>query len=714
MAYMGGDKTFPNLIKNEKKTKIQMEERNMLVTKKEVRQTSKKLLSVLLAVIMMMSSMSVCFGSFVMTASAEEPDYISQLADKLKDSAYAETLGLLGKSSKGGSNLSRTTSVTFTNYRNYKQAAELLRLVDNAMKQTEDWKTAETFSGVGGSAGTDNESACGGRNTNDLYNSLIKGLEKKSVTIDNNIKTFLGSIYHADGATLHTSPSKNSSKSTWTNTVTYTTSDYKGYLAQIGKASAVESAAEMSVKYSISMKGDVYYQSGCDEMYHHQLWPSSLPVSAPATNSTNTDMKSQVNAHISKLNTYINMEYADMLEMSASALDATVTELNTAISNHVTYVGSQSTYDSLYADYAAGIANFRSSVESAKAFADFMPTVDAWNDFVDANPNYGVFQYPNFGVKGSEGHTKLLADYATFKAYRDYLLTGGSIYTYLVDYNYIDETYYTNFYDNVVAYDLQDSKDAADALYVQYSVAVADTEGEGNVEMTLEEKTIVYNQFCGFINNIANYSTQVVNAVYTDGYQYLIDMREYFKCEINPAVLYFAENAYKSFTDMSTTAIWNEINVAKGHQADLDTLYNEVKANAGQDKADQLLSALKADAAAMIENLYKTLADRFTLEVNNAWDVYVALKKPSTLKVDTFLQLSAVIVAIEPSILTDLQAAGKAGYITQTTIDRYNELMKAGGSYEIWNAYASTFGFPDSSFCTSISCQSSSRQQTTP
>lgn len=43
--------------------------KNMLVTKREVRQTSKKLLSVLLAVIMIMTSMSVCFGTFT-TASA--------------------------------------------------------------------------------------------------------------------------------------------------------------------------------------------------------------------------------------------------------------------------------------------------------------------------------------------------------------------------------------------------------------------------------------------------------------------------------------------------------------------------------------------------------------------------------------------------------------------------------------------------------------------
>lgn len=654
---------------------------------------TKKLLSVLLSIIMIMTSMSVCFGTFVTTASAEDTDYISKLADKLKDSAYADTLALLGKSTKSGSNYTRTTTVSFSNYRNYKQAAELLRLLDNAMKQTDAWKKAVSFSdGSDGKSKTDQEAACNGSNTVDLYNDIIKGLEKKSVTVDSNITTFIGSVYHADGAVLHSSAKTSKSNNNWTNTVTYSTSDYKGYLAQIGKASAVEASAEMSVKYVVTMKKDLSYKSGCDTYYHHQLWPADTGISAPATNSTNTEMKSKVNAHISELESFINITYAEMLAMNETALDNKVAELDTAISNAVTYCGAQSTYDALYADYAAGIANFRTSIQSAKDFANFMPTVDAWNDFVEANPNYGVFRYPNFGVKGSEGHTKLLADYATFKAYRDYLLTGGSIYDYLVDYNYIDEAYYTNFYDNVVAYDLQDSKDAADALYAQYSAV---NPGMEETEMPYEEKVIAYNSFKGFIDNLNNYSAQVVAAVYTDGWQYLIDMREYFKCEINPAVLYFAENAYKTFTELSTTALWDEINVAKGHQADLTALYNEVKANIGQDKADSLLSGLRADATTMIENLYKTLADRFTLEVNNAWDIYVVLGKPTALKVDTFLQLSAVMVMIETDILSKLQAAGKAGYITQTTIDRYNELMKAGGIYEIWNAYASTFGFPD-------------------
>ena len=666
----------------------------MLVTKNEVKRTSKKLLSVLLAVVMLMSTMSVCFGTFVPTAFAADEDAIDTLADKLKDSAYSETLGLLGKSSKTGSGLSQKTEVTFTNYRNFKQAAELLRLVHNAMKATDAWVKVYNFShGLDTNEKKDQPAACNGADAKDLYDELISKLELKGVENNSNLQNFIGSIYHTTGATRHDSSSNKTSKlSNWSNTVTYSTSDYKGYLAQIGKASAVESSVEMAVKYSMIMQGDLNYADGCDTKYHHAFWPAGNDIAAPSTSTSNTEMKSKVNEHVPKLNTYINMSYASMLEMSASALDATVTELNTAISNAVTYCGSQSTYDALYADYAADIANFRSSVQSAKDFANFMPTVDAWNAFVAANPNYGVFNYGAFGEKGSETQVKLLADFATFKAYRDYLLTGGSIYEYLVDYNYIDETYYTNFYDNVVVYDLQDSKDVADALYAQYSDV---NSGMDKNEYSYDESLVAYNAFAGFINNIGNYSAQVVAAVYTSGYQYLIDMREYFFCEINPAVLYFAENAYKTFTDMSTTAIWNEINVAKGHQADLEALYERVVANAGTDKANQLLATLRTDAATMIENLYKTLADRFTTEVNNAYDLYVEMGKPTTLKVDTFLQLSAVIVAIEPSILTDLQAAGKAGYIAQVTIDRYNELMKVGGIYEIWNAYASTFGFPD-------------------
>ena len=60
----------------------------MLVTKREVKQTSKKLLSVLLAVIMIMTSMSVCFGSVAFAAaSGVDAGKWNALADALNNDA---------------------------------------------------------------------------------------------------------------------------------------------------------------------------------------------------------------------------------------------------------------------------------------------------------------------------------------------------------------------------------------------------------------------------------------------------------------------------------------------------------------------------------------------------------------------------------------------------------------------------------------------------
>lgn len=692
----------------------------MLVTKKEVKQTSKKLLSLLLAVMMIVTSMSVCFGTFTATAA---DDAIGTLADLLKNSSYSNTISLLANSSDSGSGVTRKLNITFSSYINYKQAAEILRAVDSAMKASAAWTQTLKYA-------NDQQSACEGRTTQDVYNEFIKELAKKGVGTDEgtDVQKALRRILTWDGAKLHSQAVKSSSQSNWTNTITFSTSDYKGYLAQVGKAANVVTPVELGVKYTITMPGNLYYgvAGSCGsttKYYHHMFWPKDVAVNAPATNSTNTEMKSKVDAHVKELNGFINMTYAEMLNMSSTALDAKVTELNTAISNAVSYCGSQATYDALYADYAAGIANFRSSVTSAKDFANYMPTVDAWNAFKAANPDYFTFCYDAFGPKGSATQVKLVEDFATFKGYRDHLLQGGSIYTYLVDNHYINEEDYVNFYDNVEAYDLQDSKDAADALYSQYSAV---NPGMEETELSLDEKTIAYNQFCGFVNNIGNYSAQVVAAVYTQGYQYLIDMREYFKCEINEAVIYFAENAYKSFVTVNTTDIIKEIDTAKSNELKLTALYNEVVANAGTDKANQLLSTLKTAAAAMIEGMYKLLAERFTAQVNEADKVYTELGKPTKLDMVTYLKLSTPILALEDgwdknyhpenydknddgSLKTDndyhrgdnniigiqdvLDAAGKGSLISDATRTTWNNFINA--IYETWLKYGITYGFAD-------------------
>ena len=89
--------------------------------------TTKKALSVLLDVIMIMSSMSVCFGTFSFTASAADDSKIEAFATALKNSSsvlenlYNKSTGFSVSATSSGNAknnnaLTKTTTVTLDNY----------------------------------------------------------------------------------------------------------------------------------------------------------------------------------------------------------------------------------------------------------------------------------------------------------------------------------------------------------------------------------------------------------------------------------------------------------------------------------------------------------------------------------------------------------------------------------------------------------------------
>ena len=111
--------------------------------------TTKKALSVLLAVIMIMSSMSVCFGTFSFTASAADDTKIEAFANALKNSSgvlenlYNKSTGFSVSASSSGSagktnELKKTTTVTLTNYSDYAVLKNLVDLFHKAIMATEE------------------------------------------------------------------------------------------------------------------------------------------------------------------------------------------------------------------------------------------------------------------------------------------------------------------------------------------------------------------------------------------------------------------------------------------------------------------------------------------------------------------------------------------------------------------------------------------------
>ena len=122
----------------------------MLVTKKEVKQTSKKALSLLLALVMLMTSMSVCFGTFTM-ASAEELTAAQQLADAFKvESMERLTVNRTSSSTSGNNYTLRIDGKdTIAKYADYAAVKDVMTKLDAAVKSLAEYKEKATHNSSG-------------------------------------------------------------------------------------------------------------------------------------------------------------------------------------------------------------------------------------------------------------------------------------------------------------------------------------------------------------------------------------------------------------------------------------------------------------------------------------------------------------------------------------------------------------------------------------
>ena len=702
--------------------------------------TTKKALSVLLAVIMIMSSMSVCFGTFSFTASAADDSKIEAFATALKNSSsvlenlYNKSTGFSVNATSSGSAkntnaLTKTTTVTLTNYSDYAVLKNLVARFHEAIMATEE--IANTGSG---DAAT--RTCTSGKH---IYIEFEKKLPKYGCTMTDPVVYFLKLVLDDAKARQHddyeqqkkgwfSNPSSSSTPASLTNTLTIKTTDdaYKGYLASIGAYTNVENPIDLGVKYVFTM-GRGYYaaKDGLTTYWRFHNYVSSTPAAPVYNQNKNTEAKSEVDAHATVINNFTSVSFDDLLaKVNNGTIDQFLSDFNSAVSTMETYVGGTSTYNKLFASTLNAVATQKASIQSAKSMQEYLPIVNNYKAFIAANPSYGVFTWGNgggannwgaFGEKGSATHAKMEADYLTFKSYYDALVAGGTILDYFVNNGDIDMNYLYNFTDNYKVYELNDSRNAADNFYNTYKDTYKD--------YTTEEQSSLYSEISGYINAIGTYRSnarggelQVINAIYNEGYVYLLNLQEDLKCEINEYVLYFAENAYKSFVDLSTQDLYKKIEEVKEKKNGLEAFYNTLTYS----RRDQLLGQLRTDASNMLEGLYKTLADRFTAQVNAADAVYEGMERPEALNMVTFLNLSPVIIALEdgwdknyhPENYDDnndnnynrgdnnnfgiqdyLDWEGKGSLVTSETRNKWSKFIS--DIYEKWVLYRTTYGFAD-------------------
>lgn len=649
---------------------------------------TKKLLSVLLAVMMIVSSISVCFGTLAANASKNtyDADPIEYLAEALKSDTiqWIADQCYLGNGGKSGtesvnhdSNLSYTTNVELPTYEMYVEARDILIYLDMAIKGTTEFGKAKA-------GNTDYETracTCSGFIETELLSALGN--------VSNAGKEFIEYLLYDHYATQHSKANSTESKShdSHTTTLNIYTTDIKGYLKEVGEYTNVDASVELGYTHRIYLT-EGYYQKGLFKTkYRHNYLKYDDNKAAPSeiAGKANTSIKNTVNSYVTSVNNIINeYDFDTLAGLGLSGIEGVVNQLHTLRTNIKSAVNSDSlnNYDTLFPGIDAKIAAFEVEAEKAKAIAQYADTVAEITAYQTNNPDYGVFNWGNFD------EATIKADYADFMGKYGSIINDATLYAYFTKQGSISDTYVKNFRDNVVAYDLEDLKnDKVVPLYDKYALSFP---MEGGEEIPFNEKQAAYSELTGYINNIKGYSNQVQNAIFPESLNAYLDLQEKLECQVSDCVVYFAENVNKDYTNVLTADVIAEIAAAKEQLAALNKLKNSV------DYADNLslLDSAFANADEFIAYLYKLLGERFTAQVAAADDVYNSINRPnSNLTIEQYSKLNALVKAIEPDIVTYLDGEGKGALVTQVTRDKYaalqNELMPAFNAFEADRGFTS-------------------------
>ena len=668
----------------------------MLVTKREVKQASKKLLSLLLAVLMVATSMSVCFGTFTITASAAWEDYqqdpITYLAKALESDTIKEVVGRsenkLGNTttgSKSDKNRTYVTTLALTSYAEYIKVRDAVIYLHKAIVGSDTFKAITLTSDDG-----DN---CQAVTFTLLQAELLDSLKtKKGSELSANAKEFISYLLADDFAQKHSDKSTSKVSDTVTNTLKLTVNDYKGYLETVTGDYTEVSADETEFTYSLKMVGKVdgsnltfKVQTGTNSCtgaaeytnyYHHYIWngtESDTEDYPPSVSKTSSTAKTTVEKYATDVNKFIETNtfdaMASMTLAEIAALKDDIDELTKDIKEYIAGAGEldkqEKMYSQFYPGYADKIDAWKTTAADAESIATYSETVDAMAEYQTTKADYGVFNW------GAFDEATIKADYADFTTRFASVLNNTTVYNYFVQQGQISDTYVKNFRDNTIAYNLEDTKELADALYDKYALVNPDLDGE---EISLGEKQVAYGTLTGYINSYNGYSAQVKNAIFPTGIDYLIHLQENLECQVASCIIYFAENVNKDYTDVKTDAIIEEIATAKANLNALNALKNSVDFPSNL----PLLDVPFENANTFIDYLYSLLGERFTAQVDNADAAYTEIGRPTgSLTLDQFSKINGAISAIEPKILEFVDAEGQGGKITQSTRDKYTALKNA-------------------------------------
>ncbi|MFI3141501.1 MAG: hypothetical protein R3Y27_04240 [Clostridia bacterium] len=684
-----------------------------------VKSNSKKALSVLLALVMMLSTCSAAFAVIALAANRTEPvnsDAISQLVDLLEDDATAGLLdkfsgnvaGITYTQTKSGSDGSKSSSlVTLTSYTDYLLFNEIVKLVLEAADycvfyRANGGEIDHKYDGYASDPTGDRKLY--GENMSSIFEELTSRLSSaftKSSTFytDNKIETLVDVIFNSWSDHDKVSK-KNYDDSTYgqasvdsgdllTFTLTVYCTDILGWIEFNGGENYAD--IKLQTVYNMYMHKVSASGSSCGTTYSvaGYLFTADTDIIGTPAVSVGTAGAKLITAADAYKNA-IQKAYADYptfesvydyFSNDSVGCTAYISELTTYRNAVKTLIGDS---DSDQEDEKAILAAMVGT-QSEDCFENFnaMLTIHKfdtaakdWADFAAANPSYGEFDSLAFG----DGET-LKAEHETFTNNIYAIMTSSttSLFDFfVVEYN-LDANYYVEFSDNVDAYKANDIKTALDNILEQYASADLTTLPE-------EEKSAVYTLVDGYLATLSTYSDKVIAAenIFNNDLDKYYDIEAEFECEINLAVNFFITMGTANYAKYSTSELLaifaktdEDTSKFDSYYADLDILKAKLTESAGEEKANELLTPVYAYADGLQAAIYDYLGSRFEGQVAYALDIYTSMGV-DYVDAKNYMNLKSSVGAIDTAIyitFSDGGGADYAAYVNAQTHEDYAYLL---------------------------------------
>ncbi|MFI3141503.1 MAG: hypothetical protein R3Y27_04250 [Clostridia bacterium] len=694
---------------------------------------SKKALSVLLAVTMLLTTCSVAFGLMASAATTSVMDSLvtaikTQTVLDLMDAGVASatysgvTSTTSTASSTGNTTVSRT--VTFTQYTDYVTFTTLVELV------MEEADYLISNNGQGGYSDGIGSASFDGENAYSIYTQLCSNLSTEmgddysTYSVANLMKIIFynwadySGIYgeldekaYGDKDWGHAMGDYDGNQYLWLYyDLNVVTTDVAGWLEYTSNTAQNYASMNLESTYRVTMAICEYSTTSCGSTSYYRAWTfaesSYIPTSptSETAGSTATTFIAAANtlktAGDAAIATYPSFtEVADAYTSEVAGVSSALTDTYDAyIDAYADLVDVIGDWDNDVEDEATLISSLYSSIESYEKFlSNYEEVIANLDDLVDAAETLEEFEATNttydiFDACGFDRDT-IEADYAVYCSYYEQFDSEKVEYFYDGTSYALTTEYYTTFTDNVDAYAAQDYNDTLKNLTEVYG-AVEEIDVES---MSADELSAAYTLFNTNLDLGTSYSDQVVTAVFTD--EELVTYNEYkylFQTNINSAVEFFLTYS-GDISDVETAELLAIFTTSTfdTQNAALTSLYNSIVDTTSEEYAESILGDVMDDATNLYDYIFTELADRLTSQVGVAYSAYLkAAQADGTLifSVDLYVTLKSTVGELETDIYDVMQDDSTTEkYLLEGTISQYETLMTyAVPGYE---AYAECYGF---------------------